>query len=264
MTSRCSLIKIGGSVAEDEGKLHEIARALVEIKAAGRNVVLVHGGGADISRNLRLIDESPEFIDGLRVTSPRALSMVEMTLSGYMNKKLVGIINKHGCRKGVKAAGISGVDASTLVCAPVSERLGRVGRVDKVDTGLIESLLSGGYMPVVSPISVDSAFEHYNVNADEAAGALAAALGAEKLLFLSDVPGVLDEKKERLPILSIGEMEALMESGVVTGGMVPKLKSCISVLEAGVGEIHICGWEGGDRFRDQVLSGKASGTVLTK
>ena len=256
------LIKIGGSIAEKNKTLLEIADALADIWAAGNRLVLVHGGGGDISRNLELLDESPEFMDGLRVTSPRIMDMVEMTLSGYVNKKIAGFLNRQGENRGIRAVGISGVDAATLVCVPVSEKLGRVGRIDRVYTGLIENLLNGGFLPVVSPVSVDEHFAHYNVNADEAASALASALRVDKLIFLSGVPGVLDEKGEAVLSLDAGQIGPFIKKGIASGGMIPKLKACLSVMEEGVKEIHICGWENKARFMEQISGSGKSGTVI--
>jgi len=263
MSNLLSVIKIGGSIAEDDNVLMEISEALAAISADGNRLILVHGGGGDISRNLKLIDEEPRFINGLRVTTPKGLDMVEMTLSGYVNKKLTGFLNRVGLDKGVKAVGISGIDSSTFICRPVSEDLGCVGSIFQVNPGLIKHLIGTGYLPVVSPISVGEDHKHYNVNADEAAGALAGSVQADMMVFLSDVPGVLDKDKNLISRLNANQTEALIETGDVTGGMIPKLRSCVSLLKSGVRKVLICGWTGHESFVEGIASGNPVGTLVT-
>ncbi|MBF0431893.1 MAG: acetylglutamate kinase [Fibrobacteria bacterium] len=258
MSFPLTVIKIGGSIAEEDKCLSEIAASLCDVVQQGHKLALVHGGGKDINRNLLLLDEKPLFINGLRVTSPKTMDMVEMTLSGYVNKKLVGFINRQGGR----AIGISGVDASMFVCEPVSENLGQVGSIVKVDPYPVEVLLNNGFLPVVSPISVDKECIHYNVNADEAARALASVLRVDKLVFLSDVAGVLDANNECIPELTPSIIEDLIQEGVVKDGMIPKLNSCVSVLKSGVGAVHICGWQGKACLTDQLLADKKNGTII--
>ncbi len=262
MNNSLFLVKIGGSIAENKQSLNEIAGSLCEMASEGHKLVLVHGGGKCISRNLTLLDEKAEFIDGLRVTTSKTMDMVEMTLSGHVNKKLTGLINREGKPGGIKAIGISGVDASLFTCEPVSKALGQVGHIVKVDTSSIKVLLENGFLPVVSPISADAACVHYNVNADEAARALASALKVDKLVFLSDVQGVLDKSGGRIAELTPSAIEKLVSKGVVTGGMIPKLNSCSSVLDTGVGAVHICGWSGKADFVNQLMADKNEGTVI--
>lgn len=257
---RPALVKIGGSMMDDEEALAGVCAALAALRGQGMPLVLVHGGGKDINRHLAWLQEAPAFRDGLRVTSPAALKVVEMTLSGYVNKKLVGLLNVHGG----KAAGLSGVDGPTFLCERISADLGEVGRIVRVDTALVEALLAAGFLPVVSPISADRerAQVHYNVNADDAASALASALGAGKLLFVSDVEGVRDAGGKRLPALDRAGVEDLVTRGVASGGMIPKLRSCLAAVAAGIGEVHICGWEGADAFTAQVKGEGNTGTVI--
>ena len=220
--------------------------------------MLVHGGGKDINRHLAWLQEEPVFKDGLRVTSLAALKVVEMTLSGYVNKKLVGLLNAEGG----PAAGLSGVDGPTFICDRISEELGQVGRIRETRTDLVDVLLAGGYLPVVSPISVDGSQAHYNVNADDAAAALASALGAGKLIFVSDVEGVRGADGARIPELDGPAIGKLIEDGVASGGMIPKLKSCRSAVESGIAQVHICGWAGPERFAAQVRGEGNSGTII--
>lgn len=221
-------------------------------------LVLVHGGGKDINRHLAWLGEDPVFKDGLRVTGPAALKVVEMTLSGYVNKKLVGLLNAGGA----SAAGLSGVDGPTFLCEPISPELGQVGRIVRVDTGLVAALLAGGFLPVVSPISVDRAQAHYNVNADDAASALAAGLKAAKLIFVSDVEGVRGADGARLPLLDGPAIEGLIREGVASGGMIPKLRSCLAALGQGIGQVEICKWTDAQAFARQVEGSANTGTII--
>lgn len=258
------VIKIGGSMMDDEAALSGLCMALAGLRKAGGRplvsgpLVLVHGGGKDINRHLAWLNEAPVFKDGLRVTGAAAMKVVEMTLSGFVNKKLVGLLNLAGA----SAAGLSGVDGPTLVCEPISKELGQVGRIVSVRTELVAAMLAGGFLPVVSPISVDTSQAHYNVNADDAASALAAALHADKLIFVSDVEGVRGADGKRVPELDGAGIDALIRDGVALGGMIPKLKSCKTAVEQGIGQVHICGWMGAETFVAQVAGTGNSGTII--
>lgn len=269
------VIKIGGSMMDDEAALDGLCAALAGLRNAAAGapsasanlsaatfaaapLVLVHGGGKDINRHLAWLQEEPLFKDGLRVTGLAAMKVVEMTLSGFVNKKLVGLLNSHAGR----AAGISGVDGPTLVCEKLSEALGQVGRIVAVRTELVDTLLMGGFLPVVSPISVDAVQAHYNVNADDAASALALALRADKLIFVSDVEGVRGADGNRIAELDGPAIEALIADGTASGGMIPKLNSCRAALAAGIGQVHICGWAGPERFAAQVTGIGNTGTII--
>ncbi len=253
------LVKIGGSMMEHDDDLRDLCRVLAEMKNEGLTLILAHGGGKDINRHLAWLQEEPVFRDGLRVTTSEGMRLVEMTLSGLVNKKLVGYLNVHGA----DAVGISGVDGTLLLCEPIHPDLGRVGRVVSVRTRLLESLVAGGHLPVVSPISVDAKQEHYNVNADDAAGALARALKAVKLVFVSDVEGVQDKNKHRIERIRPEEIESLITDGVASGGMIPKLHSCREALQQGVGEVHICAWRGAGSFAEQLRGKRNHGTILS-
>lgn len=249
------VVKIGGSMMDDEVALAGLCRALAELTIP---LVLVHGGGKDINRHLAWLQEAPVFKDGLRVTGIAALKVVEMTLSGYVNKKLVGLLNAAG----KSAAGISGVDGPTLICEMISPDLGQVGRVTEVRRTLIDTLLAGRFLPVVSPISVDKNQAHYNVNADDAAAALAIGLGAEKLIFVSDVEGVRGADGLRIAELNGLAIDQLIADGVAAGGMIPKLTSCKAAVTAGIGQVHICGWAGQVGFAAQVRGEGNTGTII--
>ncbi len=253
-----ALIKIGGALMDDESALAELCACLAGLSRAGMPLVLVHGGGKDINRHLAWLNEAPVFQDGLRVTGEAAMKVVEMTLSGFVNKKLVGLLN----RKGAAAVGISGVDASLFVCEPISPALGRVGRITQVNTGVVDALLSARFLPVVSPISVDRDQAHFNVNADDAASALASALRSAKLIFVSDVEGVRGGDGKRIAELDADGIDALIRDGVASGGMIPKLKSCRAAVAQGIGQVHICGWVGAEAFAAQVRGDGNTGTIV--
>jgi acetylglutamate kinase len=257
-SGRPVLIKIGGSMMDDEAALAALCSALAALRRGGQPLVLVHGGGKDINRHLAWLQEEPLFKDGLRVTSEAALKVVEMTLSGYVNKKLVGLLNDAGGA----AAGFSGVDGPTFTCEKISESLGRVGRITQVNTALCDALLKAGFLPVISPISVDARQNHYNVNADDAASALAVAAKAARLIFVSDVEGVRGADGARIPELDGAGVERLIADGTASGGMIPKLRSCRAAVEAGIGEVHICAWQGAEAFAEQVTGGGNRGTII--
>jgi len=253
------VIKIGGSLMESPASLRGLTKALAELWLGGAPLVLAHGGGKDINRNLAWLGEEPRFKDGLRVTSEAAMEIVEMTLSGAVNKRLVSLLQFSGAR----ACGMSGVDGSTLVCRPLDPDLGRVGTIAQVHPALVEALLRERFLPVLSPISADAVGLHYNVNADDAAAALATGMKAAKLVFVSDVPGVLDGAKNIIPRLGREAAEKLIAEGVIAGGMIPKVRSCLAAVEAGVGEVHICGYSDTATLEDQITGARNTGTIVS-
>lgn len=252
------VVKIGGSLAVDDAKLADFVAAAAKLPALGLDFALVHGGGREINRNVALLDEKPTFIEGLRVTTPGIMKMVEMTLSGSVNKRLVRLFLENGC----PAAGISGVDGElmSVVKRGGNYDLGLVGEVQKVNTKLVETLWAGGFVPVVSPISYGDGLS-WNVNADTAAAELASALKADKFLLVSDVPGVL-KAGEVLPELGEEEAERLIACGVISDGMIPKVRESFRSIRKGIREIHIVGWSGREQFEEQVKGVKNAGTIL--
>jgi acetylglutamate kinase len=253
-----TIVKIGGSLMESHESLRRLTQALAELWSAGMPLVLAHGGGKDINRHLQWLGEEPRFVDGLRVTSEAAMNVVEMTLSGSVNKRLVSLLQSEGAR----ACGLSGVDGSTLICRPLDPALGRVGTIAQARPALVEALLAARFLPVLSPVSADVAGAHYNVNADDAAAALATGMKAEKLVFVSDVPGVMDEEKNIIPRLNRASAEDLIAAGVIAGGMIPKVRSCLAAVEAGVGEVHICGFTEPAALEDQLTGAANRGTIV--
>ena len=239
---RTFVVKYGGHAMGDERAAREFAEDIVLLKAVGINPVVVHGGGPQIGAMLKKLGVESEFVDGLRITDKATAEIAEMVLSGAINKQLVGWI----ARAGGKAIGVSGKDGN-LVTAEKVERtvkdpdslieqavdLGFVGKPAVVDTSLLETASASGMIPVVAPIGAGADGHTYNINADVMAGAIAGALGAARLFLLTDVAGVLDEAGELLTDLTPRSIAKLREAGTITGGMIPKLETCVEAVEEG-------------------------------
>ncbi|MDX1567954.1 MAG: acetylglutamate kinase, partial [Longimicrobiales bacterium] len=232
------VVKVGGSVLTD-GVAPELARALARLHDSGVPTVLVHGGGSHVTDVLDRLGLETEFVDGLRVTTPEVMEVVEMVLAGRVNKSVVSGLQKAG----ILAVGISGKDGGTLKATPHPEaaRLGQVGQVASADTRLVQRLLDGGYLPVVCSVAGSDAGGTFNVNADDAAAALASSLGAAHLVLLTDVPGVLRDGSEVISHLTPAEARQLLDEGAASGGMRPKIRACLGSLERGVEDAHIVG-----------------------
>ena len=226
--SRTVVIKFGGHAMDKEALCAAFAEDLAFLSAEGTRCVVVHGGGPQISALLERLHIESRFENGLRVTDEATMQAVEMVLCGQVNKDVVRRFAAHG----VRAAGISGRDGGLLLASVRQPALGRVGEVDKVDPALVECLLAGGFVPVVAPVASDAAGQPLNINADTAAGALAGALHADSFV-VSDVPGVLDGEKRLIPTLDRARSQSLMDEGVICGGMIPKVGSCLHALDAG-------------------------------
>jgi len=255
---RTIVVKIGGSLAVDEAKLLDFAVAAAGISKEFR-LVIVHGGGKDINANLVLLNEEPKFINGLRVTTPAIMDMVEMTLSGKVNKKLVKMLLLNNAN----AAGISGVDAKLLEAKPLQGKgdLGAVGDIFKVNTQILEAFFSANITPVISPVSYGNGIS-YNVNADTAASEIAIALKADSFILISDISGVLDQDKKIIPHLNRGLANDLIQNGVISGGMIPKVQGALESIERGLKSIHIVGWENSEVFKNQLAGIANSGTII--
>jgi acetylglutamate kinase len=240
-------VKVGGNEVDAREWVARLAAAVAERKGG---VVVVHGGGKEVTELQRALGAEPEWRDGLRVTTPEAIRAVAMVLSGVVNKRLVSALVSAGAR----AVGLSGEDDALISAVPArGGALGRTGEGVKVEPRLLLSLLEQGVVPVVSPVSRGPEGEALNVNADDAAAAVAAALGAERFLLVSNVPGVLRDG-ERIEEVGVGEVEGLIEGGVASGGMAPKLRAAARAAGAGVSEVRIGGLE--------LLAGSASGTRI--
>ncbi|WEK45211.1 MAG: acetylglutamate kinase [Candidatus Andeanibacterium colombiense] len=239
---RSFVVKYGGHAMGDPEAAQDFAQDIVLLKAVGINPVVVHGGGPQIGAMLKKLGVESTFVDGLRVTDKATAEIAEMVLSGAINKELVGWI----AQAGGKAIGVSGKDGGLVTATKVQrttkdpesniERavdLGFVGEPSKVDITLLETVSGAGMIPVIAPIGAGEDGQTYNINADTMAGAIAAALGAARLFLLTDVPGVLDKDKNLLTDLTPADINRLQQDGTISGGMIPKLETCIHAVEAG-------------------------------
>ena len=239
-TNKKIVIKYGGSAMLDKKLEESVIKDVALLKLIGMKPIIVHGGGKEISKWLGKIGKKAEFVKGLRVTDEETMEVAEMVLN-RVNKNLVQMIEQLG----VKAAGISGKDGGTLRCTKkvIGEGdIGFVGNVEYVDEALIDSLIENDFIPVIAPIGLGDDFQTYNINADEAASAVAKAIGAEKLAFLTDIEGVCmdpDDKSTLISVLTLEKARKLIEEGYINGGMLPKINNCIEAVENGVNRVHI-------------------------
>jgi acetylglutamate kinase len=227
------VVKFGGSLLSDAKARREFLRQAAALSRR-KPLVLVHGGGPEINAALAGRNVKPVFVRGRRVTDDAAMAVVEQVLSGQVNKGLAADLTSFGAR----AVGLSGRDARLLLARPV-RGLGRVGEPARVFPAVLKTLLKAGFLPVVSPVASDARLRPLNVNADEAAAALAASLKAARLVFMTDTPGVLDADGRTIPLLRWRDAAALIRRKTITGGMIPKVLSCAAALDRGVGEVDI-------------------------
>ncbi|HLQ64008.1 MAG TPA: acetylglutamate kinase [bacterium] len=264
--SKTVVVKYGGSLMspEDDSPTGDtLIEDLVLIKGAGVDPVLIHGGGQEITRMLDRLGKRSRFVNGLRVTDEETMDVVEMVLAGRANKALVSMI----AAAGGSAVGVSGKDGKVFQARklPGPEDLGQVGEVDAVDPTLIKLLSGNGYIPVVASIGIGADGRSFNLNADHAAGALAAALGASKFILLTDVPGVLagGEGGEVLSTLQAKDARRLIREGVIARGMIPKVEACLAALAAGVPTAHIIGGRTPHALLVELFTQEGAGTMMT-
>ncbi len=242
------VIKYGGSTMEEERLKRSFALDVVLLKYIGLHPVIVHGGGPQIGEMLSRLGKKSEFVEGMRVTDRETMDVVEMVLVGKVNKEIVAMINQQGG----KAVGLSGKDGKLIVAkkltltrntgkgeAPEILDIGMVGEVRAIHPEVIESLEKENFIPVIAPVGVGEEGETYNINADLVAGKIASALKAEKLILLTDVAGVMDEKKQLIPTLDVKQAKELILRKVISSGMIPKVTCCLDALEQGVNKTHI-------------------------
>lgn len=235
------VIKYGGAALVNEKIKETVVKDIALMKYVGFKPVVVHGGGKDINQALAKIGKEPEFKNGLRVTDEETMEVVQEVLAGKINKDLTSDL----CLQGINAVGICGKDSNLLQVKksmPNGEDIGLVGEVTTVDTSLVQTLLDNDFVPVISSIGVGPKGTSYNVNADYAAVAVAGALNAEKLVFITDVPGILEDVNDLqslIPVIHVDEVKSLIDTGVISGGMLPKVDCCIAGVEAGVQNVHI-------------------------
>ncbi|MEX0665201.1 MAG: acetylglutamate kinase [Acidimicrobiia bacterium] len=232
------VIKYGGHAMEDPTLAELFAQDVVLMRLVGMNPVVVHGGGPQISHLMRRLGKEPEFVDGLRVTDAETVDIVQMALIGKINPEIVTALNQHGSY----AVGLSGADAGLITVDQRDARLGFVGDVRHINPAILERVLREELIPVVATVGVDDTGQAYNVNADAVAGAIAIALQAEKLVYLTDVAGVFEDFGDEGSLVAQTDalgLERLLESGKVSEGMIPKLRSCIEALRGGVRRAHV-------------------------
>ncbi|MCW6036694.1 acetylglutamate kinase [Spirulina subsalsa FACHB-351] len=237
---RTIVIKYGGAAMKDSSLKDQVMRDIVFLSCVGARPIVIHGGGPEINSWLGKLKIEPQFKDGLRVTDADTMDVVEMVLVGRVNKEIVALINQAGGA----AVGLCGKDGNLITARPVdnSADVGFVGEVSSVDTRVIETLLKGGYVPVISSVAADQNGQAYNINADTVAGEIAAALGAEKLILLTDTAGILRDYKDPSTLiakLDIQQARELINEGIVAGGMIPKVNCCVRSLAQGVHAAHI-------------------------
>ncbi|TAK08890.1 MAG: acetylglutamate kinase [Candidatus Manganitrophaceae bacterium] len=231
------VIKYGGAAMTEGALKTQFAQDVVLMKYVGMNPVIVHGGGPQISGMMKRLGKEPKFVKGVRVTDAETMEIVEMVLGGTINKEIVTLINRHGG----KGVGLTGKDGALIQAKPMKgeEEMGQVGEVKAIDPQILQTLEGGRFIPVISPVGADEEGRSFNINADLAAGKVASALSAEKLLILTDVPGILDDKGKLLPTLSRKEVQKLIKKGIISKGMLPKVEAALSAVEGGVQKAHI-------------------------
>ena len=259
------VVKYGGSAMIDEELKKNVIEDVVLLKLVGFKPIIVHGGGKEISRWVDKIGMDTRFVDGLRVTDEDTMELAEMVLS-KVNKDLVAMVQSLG----VKAAGISGKDGGLLTVSkkrPGGRDIGLVGDIEKVDPKILRDLLEKDFLPIVFPVGMDKDHKTYNINADEAASAIAKALKAEKLAYLSDVEGVRkapEDPESVIAELYVKEAQALMEQGIISGGMLPKIQNCVEAIESGVARVHIMDGRIPHSLLLEIFTNKGTGTALLR
>lgn len=257
------VIKYGGNAMINSELKEQVMGDIVLLSLVGVKVVLVHGGGPEITEMLDVIGKKSEFIDGLRVTDCETADIVQMVLAGKINKSLVNLLGmKGGC-----AIGISGIDARLIEAKKKDERLGFVGEVTSINVKPILDLLERGYIPVVSTVGCDAEGNIYNINADMAAARIAGALGAESMIALTDVAGILRDKNDPsslIPAINIEEAKRLYEEGVISDGMIPKVECCVEAVKLGVKRAIIIDGRIPHAILIEMLTNEGAGTMVTE
>ena len=262
------VVKFGGNAMVDAALQASFARDVVLLKLVGMDPVVVHGGGPQIEQLLKQLGIRSEFVQGMRVTDAATMDVVEMVLGGAVNKDIVTLINQAGGR----AVGLTGQDGAFIrarkLLMPSRDKpselldIGQVGEIESIDPGVIDSLEQGGFIPVVAPIGVGTDGLSYNINADLVAGKLAEVLHAEKLVLLTNTPGVLDEQGRLLTGVTPREIDAMLASGALSGGMLPKIASALDAARAGVRSVHIIDGRVPHALLLEVLTDQGVGTLI--
>ena len=262
-TGKTVVVKYGGNAMINEELKQQVMEDIVLLSLIGVKVVLVHDGGPEITETLKKIGKESVFVDGLRVTDKETAEVVQMVLAGKINKSLVNLLEV----KGGKAMGISGMDGHLIEAEAKDKRLGFVGSITKVNVEPIFDLLSHDYIPVVSTVGCDMKGNIYNINADTAAACIAGAMNAERLITMTDIAGILKDKDEPsslIPCIDIEEAEELEKSGIISGGMIPKVECCIDAIHKGVKKVIIMDGRVPHALLIETLTDEGAGTMVTK
>ena len=255
------VVKYGGNAMTSETLKEQVMEDLVLLRLVGVRVVLVHGGGPDVSEMMTKLGKKPEFVDGLRVTDRETVDIVQMVLAGKINKTLVNLLEM----KGGHAIGLSGMDGRMIEAKQKDERLGFVGEITAVNIAPVEDLIERGYIPVVSTLGCDGDGNTYNINGDTAAAAIAGALGAERLIMMTDIAGILrdrDDPSTLIPEITVAEAEKLKKEGIVSGGMIPKVECCIDAIRRGVKKVIIMDGRVPHSILMELLTDEGAGTLV--
>lgn len=259
--SKVVVIKYGGNAMINEELKLQVMEDIVLLWLIGVKVVLVHGGGPEISEMMNKLGKKAEFVDGLRVTDKETVDIVQMVLAGKVNKTLVNLIEK----KGGKAMGISGMDGMLIEAKIKDEKLGYVGDITKIHIKPVEDLLEKGYIPVISTLGCDRDGNAYNINGDTAAAYIAGAINAERLIMMTDIAGILRDKDDSstlIPDVTVSEAEQLKKDGVVSGGMIPKVDCCIEAINKGVKNVVIMDGRVPHSILMEILTDEGAGTMV--
>jgi len=257
------VIKYGGNAMINEELKQQVMEDIVLLSLVGVKVVLVHGGGPEITETLKKVGKETQFVDGLRVTDRETAEIVQMVLAGKINKSLVNLLGT----KGGRAMGISGIDDHLIEAAVKDDRLGFVGKITNVNVKPIIDLLDNGYIPVVSTVGCDMQGNVYNINADTAAAYIAGALSAESLISMTDIAGILkdkDDPESLIPYIDIKDAVALFDTGIISGGMIPKVECCIDAIHRGVKKVFIMDGRIPHSLLLETLTDEGAGTMVVE
>ncbi len=262
-TGKVVVIKYGGNAMVNEKLKNSVMRDIVLLNLIGVKVVLVHGGGPEITDTLKQLGKESVFVDGLRVTDKETVDVAQMVLAGKINKSLVNLIT---CVGG-NAIGLCGIDGNMITAEMKDEKLGYVGKIKNIDPAPIHAMLDNGYIPVVSTLGRDDDGNVYNINADTAAAKIAVALGAESLVSLTDTPGILRDKDDPETLIShitLDDADKLIEDGIISGGMLPKVECCTDAIKAGVNRVFIIDGRVSHSLLIEILTDEGIGTMFER
>lgn len=261
-SGRIIVVKYGGNAMINEKLKDQVMRDIVLLSLIGVKVVLVHGGGPEITEMLQKIGKKSEFVNGLRVTDRETVDIVQMVLAGKVNKNLVNLIEN----KGGAAIGLSGIDGHIIEAETKDEKLGYVGEITSVNVKPILDIIDKGYIPVVSTVGCDKEGNVYNINADTAAAKIAGELGAESLISMTDISGILRDKdnpETLMPVIKASEAPQLVKEGIISGGMIPKVECCINAIKWGVNRVFIIDGRIPHAILIEMLTNEGIGTMFT-